>query len=167
MREKNGSPVARRSETLPDAVRGDPFLAFRHEMDRLFDSFFAPTQFGRTGFGAMSGFPFNPAVDLTENDKEVRLRAELPGVEEKDIDINLDADVLTIRGEKREERTEDGEKRRFVERSYGSFERSIQLPFAPADQEIKADFKDGVLTITATKPPELARTSKRIPIQKL
>lgn len=168
MREKNGSPPARRSETVPDAMRGDPLLAFRHEMDRLFDSFFAPGQFSRFGFsGGLSGFAFNPAIDLTENDKELRLRAELPGVEEKDIDIDLEGDVLTIRGEKREERTEDGDKRRFVERSYGSFERSIQLPFAPEDQEIKADFKDGVLTVTAKKPPELSRPSKRIPIQKL
>jgi hypothetical protein len=59
---------------------------------------------------------------LTENEKEVRLRADLPGVNEKDVEISLDGDVLTIRGEKQEERTEDGERRRFVERSYGSFE---------------------------------------------
>lgn len=166
MRENNGAPPVRRSETLPDAMRGDPFLAFRQEMDRLFDSFFAPTQFGRGGFGGLAGFPFNPAIDLTENEKEVRLRAELPGVDEKDVEISVERDILTIRGEKREERTEDGDKRRVVERSYGSFERSIRLPFAPEDEEIKANFKDGVLTITALKPPELARSSKRIPIQK-
>jgi HSP20 family protein len=168
MREKNGSPAIRRSENLPEGLRGDPLFAFRQEMDRLFDSFFVPGQFGRSGFGAGLGdFPFNPAIDLTENEKEVRLRADLPGVNEKDVEISLDGDVLTIRGEKHEERTEDGERRRFVERSYGSFERSIQLPFTPKDEEIKADFKDGVLTVTAKKPPELSRPSKRIPIQKL
>jgi HSP20 family protein len=167
MREKNGSPLARRSENLPEGLRRDPFVAFRHEMDRLFDSFFAPSQFGRAGFGGLGDFAFNPAVDLTENEKELRLRADLPGVNEKDVEISLDGDVLTIRGEKREERTEDGERRRFVERSYGSFERSIALPFTPKDEDIKADFKDGVLTVTAKKPPELSRPSKRIPIQKL
>lgn len=168
MREKNGSPPVRRSEALPEAMRGDPFLAFRHEMDRLFDSFFAPSQFGRLGFaGGQLNFPFNPAIDLTENDKELRLRAELPGVDEKDVEISLEGDLLTIRGEKREERSDEGDKRRFVERAYGAFERTIQLPFAPEDQEIKADFKDGVLTVTAKKPPELSRSSKRIPIQKL
>jgi len=164
MRENNGAPPVRRSSNLPEG----PFLAFRQEMDRLFDSFFAPTQFGRMGFASgLAGFPFNPAIDMTENDKEVRLRAELPGVDEKDVEISLNGDVLTIRGEKREERAEDGEHRRVVERSYGSFERRVQLPFAPEDQEIRAGFKDGVLTITAKKPPELSRPSKRIPIQKL
>lgn len=164
MRENNGAPSVRRSETLPDTTRGDPFLAFRQEMDRLFDTFFAPAQFGRLGGGAAS-FPFNPAIDVTENDKEVRVRAELPGVEEKDIDVSLDGDVLTIRGEKREEHTEDGDRRRFVETSYGSFERSLRLPFEPEGEEIKANFKDGVLTVTVQKPAELTRPSKRIPIQ--
>jgi HSP20 family protein len=164
MRENNGAPAVRRPSNLPEG----PFLAFRQEMDRLFDNFFAPSQFGRFGASpGFAGFAFNPAVDLTENDKEVRLRAELPGVQEKDIDINLDGDILTIRGEKHEERTEGGDRRRVVERSYGSFERSVRLPFTPEDEEIKADFKDGVLTVTAKKPPELARPSKRIPIQKL
>jgi HSP20 family protein len=166
MRENNGAPPVRRSETLPDAMRGDPFLAFRQEMDRLFDNFFAPGQLGRFG-GGLANFPFNPAIDMTENDKQVRLRAELPGVDEKDVELSVDGDVITIRGEKREERTEDGDKRRVVERTYGSFERSIRLPFTPKDEEIKADFKDGVLTITANKPPELSRPAKRVPIQRL
>ncbi len=164
MREDNTAPLARRSENLPDYRRSDPFVAFRQEMDRLFDSFFAPTRFGAAGFG---GFPFNPAVDLTENEKEVRLRAELPGVDEKDVEIRLDGDVLTIRGEKREERADDSDRRRVIERSYGAFERSVRLPFAPDEDEVKADFKNGVLTVTAKKPPELARPSKRIPIARL
>ncbi len=165
MRDNNGSPPVRRSETLPEGLRGDPFLAFRHEMDRLFDSFFAPSSFTR-GLGGQMMFAFSPPVDVTETDKEVRLRAELPGVEEKEIDISLDGDVLTIRGEKREERTEDGDRRRVVETSYGSFERNIRLPFEPEDDAIKASFKDGVLAIAVQKPPEVSRASKRIPIQR-
>lgn len=161
MREKNGAPSIWRSDNLPEVMRGDPFLAFRQEMDRLFDSFFAPAQFSRFA----GGFGFNPAIDVTENDKEVRVRAELPGVDEKDIDISLDGDMLTVRGEKREERVEDGERRRVVERSYGAFERTIQLPFTPQDQDIVAKFKDGVLTVKLRKPPELSRPTKRIPIQ--
>lgn len=164
MRENGNTPPARRSDILPPAARGDPFLAFRHEMDRLFDSFFTPSRFGVGDFGA---FSFNPAVDLTENDNEICLRAELPGVEEKDVEIKLDGDVLTIRGEKREERTEDGDQRRVVERSYGSFERSLRLPFEPEESEVKAEFKNGVLTVTAKKPAELSKPSKRIPITKL
>lgn len=167
MRENDGAPSVRRSGNLPAQVRGDPMLAFRQEMDRLFDSFFAPTQLGRFGFGGgLQGFPFNPAIDLTENEKEVCVRAELPGVDEKDVEISVEGDALSIRGEKREERTENGDKRRVVERTYGSFERRILLPFAPEGEEVKASFKDGVLTITARKPPELAKASKRIPIER-
>ncbi len=166
MRENNGAPSDRRSGNLPDHVREDPFFAFRQEMDRLFDTFFAPGQVGRSAFSGLGGFSVKPAIDVTENDKEVRVRAELPGVDEKDVEISVENDMLIIRGEKREERTDDGERRRFVERSYGSFERAIRLPFAPEGEEITANFKDGVLTVTAKKPPELSRSTKRIPIQK-
>jgi HSP20 family protein len=153
MREKESASPARRPEIIPPG--GHPLAAWRQEMDSLFDRFFAP-------IGRGSGF--NPALDLTENDKEVRLRAELPGVEEKDVDIRLDGDVLTIRGEKREERTEEGEQRRLIERSYGSFERSLRLPFVPEDDGVTADFKNGVLTVTARKPASFSGSAKQIPI---
>jgi HSP20 family protein len=165
MRDEDDAPLARRSDTVPDIRRTDPFAAFRQEMDRLFDTFFAPSQLGRLSAGA--GFPFSPPLDLTENEKEVRLRAELPGVEEKDVEIRLEGDLLTVRGEKREERSDGDARRRVVERSYGAFERSVRLPFAPDEGDVKADFKDGILTVTAKKPPELARASRRIPIVKL
>lgn len=164
MRENGNAPLARRSDILPSSGRGEPFALFRQEMDRLFDTFFTPSRFGA---GDLAGFPFNPAVDLTENDREICLRAELPGVEEKDVEIKLEGDVLTIRGEKREERTDEGDQRRVFERSYGAFERRIRLPFEPEDSEVKAEFRNGVLTVKAKKPPELSRASKRIPITKL
>ncbi|MBL8538254.1 MAG: Hsp20/alpha crystallin family protein [Hyphomonadaceae bacterium] len=156
--QSDNAPVARRSQT-PAPLGRDPFWAFRSEMDRLFDDFFTPRRFDR-----MSGFPFTPALDITESDKAVRLRAELPGVDEKDLEINLDGDLLTIRGEKREERTEEKDQRRVVERGYGSFERSVRLPFAPNEKDVTADFKNGVLTITTPKPPEFAKQAKRIRI---
>jgi HSP20 family protein len=159
MRDEDDAPLARRSEILPPSGRHHPFAAWRQEMDSLFDRFFAPERFGR-------GFAFNPALDLTENDKEVRLRAELPGVDQKDVEIRLDGDVITIRGEKREERTEEGDQRRVVERSYGSFERSMRLPFAPEDGGVKAEFKDGVLTVTAKKPAGFSGSTRQIPITK-
>jgi len=164
MRENGDAPLARRPDILPPSSRADPFTAFRNEMDRLFDSFFAPARYGAAG---SSGFPFNPAIDMTENEKEICLRAELPGVDEKDVEIKLDGDVLTIRGEKREERSNESDQRRVFERSYGSFERSLRLPFEPADDEVKAEFKNGVLTVTAKKPAELTRATKRIPITRL
>jgi HSP20 family protein len=162
MRENGDAPLARRSDILPPiGLRGHPFAAFRHEMDRLFDTFFSPSRFSAIDLG---DFPFNPAIDMTESDKEVRLRAELAGVDEKDVEIRLEGDILTIRGEKREEQLDEGDHRRVVERSYGSFERSLRLPFEPEDGQVKAEFKNGVLTITAKKPAELARATKRIPI---
>ncbi|MBY0564097.1 MAG: Hsp20/alpha crystallin family protein [Hyphomonadaceae bacterium] len=158
MRDKSTAPV-RRSETLPFSGRSDPFWAFRQEMDRVFDNFFAPAQAGR-GFV----FAFTPALDVTENDKEICVRAELPGVDEKDVEIHLDGDILSIRGEKHDERSEESDQRRVVERSYGSFERSIRLPFEPNDNEVRADFKNGVLTVTAKKPAQAVNPAKRIPI---
>jgi HSP20 family protein len=155
MREEDSAPLARRSDTLPPGGVRHPLAAWRQEMDSLFDRFFAPERFGRG---------FAPALDLTKNDKEVRLRAELPGVDEKDVEIRLDGDVITIRGEKREERTEDGEQRRIVERSYGAFERGLRLPFTPEDGGVKAEFKNGVLTVTATKPASFSGSAKQIPI---
>ena len=162
MREESHAPLARRSDMSP-TNRGDPFAVFRHEMDQLFDRFFATDRLTHFGIG---NFPFNPALDLTENDKEVRLRADLPGVDEKDVEIRLDRDIITIRGEKREEHAEEGDHPRVVERSYGSFERSMRLPFAPEDGAVKADFKDGVLTITAKKPASLTSASKKVPIER-
>lgn len=158
MRDRNTAPV-RRSDSLPFSGQSDPFWAFRQEMDRVFDSFFAPAQSGRS-----LGLAFTPALDITENEKEICVHAELPGVDEKDVEINLDGDILSIRGEKHDERTDETDRRRVVERSYGSFERSIRLPFAPNDGEVGADFKNGVLTITAKKPPEAVNQAKRIPI---
>ena len=105
-----------------------------------------------------------PATDLVETDKEIEITAELPGLEEKDIQIDLSDNVLTIRGEKREERTEEGEQRRLIERSYGSFERSLRLPFVPEDDGVTADFKNGVLTVTARKPASFSGSAKQIPI---
>jgi HSP20 family protein len=163
MREEDNAPLARRSDNQPPTNRGDPFAVFRHEMDHLFDRFFTPDRLTRFGIGA---FSFSPALDVTENDQEVRLRAELPGVDEKDVEIRLDGDRITIRGEKREERADEGEHRRVVERSYGSFERSLRLPFAPEDGGVKAEFKDGVLTITAKKPANLASASRKVPIER-
>jgi HSP20 family protein len=155
------TPFGRRSLLSGDGYR-DPFSAFRREMDRLFDEFLT----GPSG-AAMERFEFSPALDLTENDKQVRLRAEIPGVDEKDVEISLEGDMLTIKGEKREERKEEGEHRRLYESAYGSFERDIRLPFEPRDQDVKAEFKNGVLTVTIQKPPEMAKTSKRIPIAKM
>lgn len=92
-----------------------------------------------------------PALDIQETDKQYKIALEVPGIEEKDIQITLDNDVLLVRGEKRQEQeTKDGGFHR-VERSYGSFQRALNLPADANQDTIKAAFKNGVLTITMEK----------------
>src|SRR5688572_17229660 len=132
----------------------DPFLDFRREMDRLFDESFRGTQEP----SSRGNFMLSPKVDVSQNDDGWEITAELPGVAREDIDLRLDGDLLTITGEKRDERKDD--KNRFVERSYGSFTRSFQLPFAPDPGKIEADCDNGVLTIKLPKGAEQERSKK-------
>jgi len=149
----------------------DPLLQLHREVDRLFDDAFR-------GFGGrwpsltlpsvVSEWPdlLRPSLDIHETDQQYRVTLEVPGVEEKDIQLTLDDDVLWIRGEKRQEQEQqDGQYHR-IERSYGSFQRALNLP-GDADQDaIKASFKNGVLTVTIGKRehPEVT-TSRKIPIE--
>jgi HSP20 family protein len=139
-----------------------PFLSLRREMDSLFDEFFKGFDLeGRDG----DGMSFNPRVNVAENEKEIQVTAELPGIDSKDVDVSLARDVLTIRGEKREEKKDEKENYYRMERSYGSFSRSIPLPsgLVNADQ-IDANFKNGVLTVTLPKRKEAQATTKRIAV---
>ena len=143
----------------------DPFLSLHREMNRLFDDALRGS-FGGSGQGLAGGAmpTVMPSMDVSETDKEVRIVAELPGVAAGDVDVTLNDDVLTVRGEKRSERKEDGkENYHVVERSFGSFQRSVRLPFAVDPDSIKADFEHGVLTVTLPKGKEQERT-RRIPV---
>ncbi len=123
----------------------NPFSALQQEIDRLFDGF-------SRGF---SGFPARemmPSMDLSETDKEIEITAELPGLEEKDIQLNVADNVLTIRGEKKNEREETKKDYHLVERSYGSFTRAVQLPEGVNADGIKAVMSKGVLKVTVPKP---------------
>lgn len=145
----------------------EPFYAFRHEMDRLFDEFFGGG-FGLAPFGGsrfMESFgDFSPRVDVTENEKEVRITAELPGLEEKDIDVSLSNDVLTISGEKKTEKEDRSDNYYRMERSYGSFQRSIPLPTEVDTDKCDATFKNGVLQITLPKVPS-KESAKKITVK--
>jgi HSP20 family protein len=136
-----------------------PFLALHREMNRLFDdafrSFDSPALFGR-----MSNWP---SLEVSETDKEVRVSAELPGMDEKDVEVLLEDNGLTIRGEKRSE-VEDKD-RHFSERFYGRFERRIPLGFEVDEGKVNAQFKNGVLTVAVPKSPEAQRKTKRIRIK--
>jgi len=138
-----------------------PFVNLHREVNRLFDDMLDRFE---TGMPSLMGrMPSSwPSVEVTASDNEVRVTAELPGMEEKDVDLFIDDDVLTIRGEKKAE-TEDKE-RRFSERYYGRFERVIPLPFEVEEDKANASFANGVLTVTLPKSPKAQEKAKRIAI---
>jgi len=130
----------------------NPFSALQQEIDRLFEGF-------SRGFSGFPGRELMPSMDLSETDKEIEITAELPGLEEKDIQLNVADNVLTIRGEKKNEREETEKDYHLVERSYGSFTRSVQLPDGVNPDGIKAVMSKGVLKVTVPKPAP-AQTKK-------
>ncbi len=111
-----------------------------------------------------NGRDFAPRVDIRETDEEYRVTAELPGLEEKDFEVTLDGDILTIKGEKKVEREEKGEGFTHVETSRGSFSRSFQLPIEVDPDAVKAAYKNGVLTVTLPKPPQAESGERTIPV---
>ncbi|CDX22196.1 Hsp20/alpha crystallin family protein [Mesorhizobium sp. ORS 3324] len=140
----------------------DPFLSLHREVNRLFDDVFRGFGSGLPSFGGAFAGGW-PSVEISDNEKEIKVAAEVPGLEEKDIEVLLDDGVLTLKGEKRSE-TEDKE-RQFSERVYGRFERRIPLGYEIEEDKIDARFKNGVLTITLPKTAGAQSQAKRIEIK--
>ncbi|HLG87871.1 MAG TPA: Hsp20/alpha crystallin family protein [Alphaproteobacteria bacterium] len=141
----------------------NPFLTLHREMNRLFDDVFrgfdlAPFASDRSFDRLMSNWP---SVEVSETDKEIKVSAELPGLDEKDVKVELANGVLAISGEKKTE-TEDKD-RLFSERYYGRFERRIPVEDVEQDK-VSAAFKNGVLTVTLPKSPQAETKVKRIAI---
>jgi HSP20 family protein len=141
----------------------DPFRSLFQEVQKTFEDFSRRTPFARFGSDMLS-----PKIDVAESKDAIEVTAELPGVDEKDVDVTLANDVLTIRGEKKTERDEQDKDRnwRVVERSFGSFTRAIPLPFDPDATKVEAKFDKGVLRIRLPKPAEVAKKQQRIEIKK-
>lgn len=131
-----------------DRSVASPFMSLQHEIDRLFEDFSRgfPTIAGNGATAPM------PSMDVTETDKEIEITAELPGLEEKDVQINIADNILTIRGEKKAEKEQKDKNYRLVERSYGSFERTLELPEGVNVDAIKANISKGLLKVTVPKP---------------
>jgi HSP20 family protein len=139
-----------------------PFVSLHREMNRLFDETFRGMNMPAS-FGRMSGWATNwPSLEIAETDSDIRIVAEVPGLEEKDVEVLLEGEALTLRGEKRAE-VEDKE-RQFSERFYGRFERSIPLGYEVEADKVKADFKNGLLTINLPKTAKAQARAKRIAI---
>jgi len=139
-----------------------PFLAFQEEMNRLFDSFFHGPSIDIFERKPVS---FSPKVDITDTGSEIKVSAELPGLEDKDIEVTLTKDTLTIKGEKKEEKEDKGKSYHRMERSYGSFVRTIPLPVDVQTEKVGAKFKKGVLTVTLPKAEKVLKETKKIQIK--
>jgi HSP20 family protein len=158
-----GREESRVSSLFRDSER-DPFLSLHREVNRLFDDVFRGFDGGLPTVGSASPFGGNwPSVEISDNDKEIKVTAEVPGMEEKDIEVLLDDGVLTLRGEKRSE-TEDKD-RQFSERYYGRFERRIPLGYDIEEDRIDARFRNGVLSVTLPKTAKAQSQAKRIAIK--
>lgn len=146
------------------AFGAESFSALHREMDRLFDSFLrdygVPGLAGAEGSSLMAA----PKIDVSETDRELRIEAELPGVKEDDIEVELADDLLTIHGEKKAERQEGQKGYHMKERTYGSFSRAMRLPFSADPEQVKASFDSGVLTVTVAKPQESKGQARKIEI---
>ena len=154
-----------KSKTAPVPAQRfwDPFSTFPPEMDRLLDNFAVGRFPSLASLLPMSttGAAIAPSVDVHENDKEIVIEAELPGIEEKDIDVTMQNHVLTIKGEKKIVTKEDKDDYHMMERRYGSFQRSMRLPDTVDEDNVAAKFDKGVLTVTLTKlPGEESKTRK-------
>jgi HSP20 family protein len=146
----------------PRVEQASPFVDLQREMNRVFDDFWrgfdSPSLFGRSTW---------PHVDVAETDTEYKVTAELPGLEEKDVELTLRDNALTLSGEKRNEREEREGGRYYAERFHGRFSRTIPLADDVDADKVAAAFKNGVLTVVLPKNPRAREQAKRIPIQKL
>jgi HSP20 family protein len=145
-------------------IEEHPLTTLREAVDDLFDDFFGESGLGSLGRPRGGWEAFDPQIDAVESDEDIRVSVELPGMDEKDIDVTVSRDTLTIGGNKRQEEREEGHNYYHAERSYGSFRRSVPLPCEVDASRADAVFRKGLLTITL---PKVARssTSKHIDIR--
>lgn len=127
-----------------------PVGSLRREMDRLFDRFFGAGE-AASGGELSRAMRWMPSLDVAETEKEVTVRAELPGVDPKDIDISISGQTLTVSGEKKEVTERRGESSFHSERCFGAFRRTVPLPVPVDEEKASAEYKKGVLTIRLTK----------------
>lgn len=132
--------------------------SLKREMDRLFERFFEPEWTDLPALGDWA-----PSLDLSETKENLVVKMEVPGMDPKDIQVSLQENLLTVKGEKRQEKEDKDERYHRIERSYGSFTRSVRLPVAVDGSKVDASFKNGLLTVTLPKTPGAKGTT--IPIK--
>ena len=149
-KKEGRSPVLRREN-------GDQFSQLQRRINGMFDDFL-----GRSFHDLGNGRDFLPQVDVTETAKEIKITAELPGLDEKDVDVSVLDNMLSIKGEKIQEKEEEEHDSYYSERSFGSFQRTIALPQGIDTEKVQARFKKGVLKITIPKKPEAQSNRRKI-----
>ena len=132
-------------ELMPWRPLGE-LSSVRREMDRLWNRFLGETPFART-----AAEEWSPSVDISETKDSLAIKAELPGLDAKDVSLSISGDILTIKGEKKKKSEEKDEQHHYVERYYGSFSRSFKIPVSVQEDKIEASFDKGVLKITLPK----------------
>lgn len=162
MKVKNLLPTVTRKNQSED---DHPFYSLQREMNNLFDDFFRGFDITPRGFYTSGQTNFTPSVDVKENEKEFIIKAELPGVDEKEIEVTVTGDAVTIKGEKKEEKEDKGKNYYYLERSYGSFNRVIPLAVETESDKAEASFKNGVLNITIPKSPAAKVKGTKVPIK--
>jgi HSP20 family protein len=141
-----------------------PLQSLQRQVNRLFDDFFRGfdlrpfAEMGRVG-------EFTPRIDVTETDKTFTVTAELPGMDEKDVEVMLSSDSLTIKGEKKHEKEEKGENFYRMERSYGSFHRVIPLPAGVDAAKVDASVSKGILTVNLPKTAKAKEKTKKVTVK--
>jgi HSP20 family protein len=170
---KQAAPASAAARRAPSVWQS--FDTLRQEMDRMFDDFtrgFGSTPPGRRVFDIEPLLRYEapaaisaPVVDVVEREKEYQITAELPGLSEKDLEVVVADEILTIKGEKKEEKEEKAKNYYVSERRYGAFQRSFQLPPGVDAEKIEAGFQNGVLTLTLPKTPEAQKSEKKIAIK--
>lgn len=155
-REERRVPIRREPEDARSIAQRD--------VDRFFDEFFRGFDMMPARTFGESWEAFSPQIDVVEDEDAIRVSAELPGMDQDEIDVSLSRGTLTIQGEKREETEEEGKNYYRMERSYGTFRRSIRLPSTIDETAAEAKYDKGVLTITLPKKEE-TQSGRRIPIK--
>lgn len=152
-------------KNVPVGRGSNPIVTFQDEMNRLFSDFFGDVSLPSWFRGREAAFAVSPAMDVTENDKEFKITAELAGLEAKDVQISTAEGYVTIKGEKKQESKEEHAGYFRQERSYGSFQRVVALPDTANLDKAEASFKSGVLTLSVPKKAGAQSKERKIEIK--
>lgn len=136
----------------PVQTGGDPFSQLQREVNRAFDEVFRGFPAAGRGGAGLGGFA--PSLDVRETEQGLEISAELPGMSEQDIDLRLEGDLLTLAGEKKDERTQEGSGLHLTERSFGRFQRAFRLPYQVSPEQVQARFDKGILRVTLPRPQQ-------------